>query len=516
MDLKLNREEITATEVIFDGSQEQSVELDYVLPDYYPEIFKIIKCMTTPKILSYSVNGDKLTYELAVCIKILYCAEGRRGVQVVEQKMTYTKTADLSRGAINPKVTICAKNDYVNCRAVNQRRIDVRGAVSIKIKVTDLCKKEVVSDAFGMDIQLKKTPVTYPVNKLYTTKRVTITEEFDLGLSKPSIENMLRSDAVIASSDKKVIANKLVAKGEVYINMLYTCMKESIDSVESMQFTLPFSQIVDFDGVDERFDSAVETEVISCDLEPHTDIDGNNKIVECTLVLLITCQAHRIATIDLVMDEYSTSYKSNSTKSDVKLELPPQPVNMSHVVKGALEYNDGGLDCIYDVWCSVPSFTAKPDPENEQLVVNGVVSYTVMARNNDGTPVVLDKDEQFAVNIPWNGVNDSTIAELKIQPVSCSYNMASDNTVEAKAELRITGNVLNSMYVPVVTDIAVNEDEPVKRDGDYALKLYFADENEDLWEVAKKYGTSIGAIMDENEIDNEILPKAGMILIPIV
>ncbi len=516
MDIKLNKEEIAATEVIYDGTQEQSVELDYVLPDYCPEIFKIVKCMTTPRILTYSVNGDKLIYELSVCIKVLYCAEGKNGIQVIDQKLTYTKSVDLGKSVTNPKVTICPRTDYFNCRAVNQRRIDCRGAVTIKIKVTDLCKKEVISDAFGMDIQLKKTPVTYPTNKLYTTKRFTVTEEFDLGLSKPAIENLLRSDAIIASSDKKVIANKLVAKGEVYINMLYTCIKDNADGVEAMQFTLPFSQIIDLEGIDERFDTTVDTEVLSCELEPHTDMDGNNKIIECTVVMLISCHAHRVSTIELVMDEYSTSYTSSSSKSDIKVELPPQNINLSYVVKAALEHSDGGLDCIYDVWCSVPQFTVKPDPENEQLIINGTVVYTVMARNNEGSAVVLEKEEPFSIAIQLDGVTESTAADLKINPVSCSYNMASDNTVEAKAELRIMGTILNSMLVPIVTDIAVNEDEPVKRDGDYALKLYFTNENEDLWEIAKKYGTSVAAIMEENEIDNDIIQNAGMILIPIV
>ncbi|MCL2054938.1 MAG: DUF3794 domain-containing protein [Oscillospiraceae bacterium] len=516
MELKLNREEITASEVIFDGTQEQSVELDYVLPDYYPEIFKIIKCIVTPRVLSFSVSQDRLTYELSVCTKVLYCAEDRAGVQVVDQKQTYTKTADLGRVGINPRVIISPRTDFCNCRAVNQRRIDIRGAVSIKIRVTDLCKREVVSDAFGMDIQLRKTPVTYPVNKLYTTKRVTVTDEFDLGLSKPPIENLLRSDAVVASTDKKVIANKLVAKGEVYVNMLYTCDKDNSGGIESMQFTVPFSQIIDLDGIDERFECMVDTDVISCELSPHSDADGNSKIIECTLVLLITCQAHRIATVDLVTDHYSMLYKSSGIKSDIKLELPPQTINQPHVVKGALEYESGGLDSIFDVWANVPMFTVKPAPEEKQLIIAGTVCFTVMVRDKEGDMAVLDKDEPFVLSLPMEGVNEATTAELRILPVSCSYNMASDNTVEAKAELRITGNVISSAILPAITDIAVNTEEPVKRDGDFALRLYFAGENEDLWEIAKKYGTSIAAIMEENEIEAEIIQFAGMILIPIL
>ena len=34
---------IYTDEVVFDGQTEQGVELDYLLPDYYPEIFKILK-----------------------------------------------------------------------------------------------------------------------------------------------------------------------------------------------------------------------------------------------------------------------------------------------------------------------------------------------------------------------------------------------------------------------------------------------------------------------------------------
>ena len=51
MDLKINREMLTVSESIFDGIQEQSVELDYILPDYFPDIFKLVKCCIVPSVL---------------------------------------------------------------------------------------------------------------------------------------------------------------------------------------------------------------------------------------------------------------------------------------------------------------------------------------------------------------------------------------------------------------------------------------------------------------------------------
>ena len=44
MDLKLNREMLSMTRTILDASCEQAVEKDFLLPDYYPDIFRVLKC----------------------------------------------------------------------------------------------------------------------------------------------------------------------------------------------------------------------------------------------------------------------------------------------------------------------------------------------------------------------------------------------------------------------------------------------------------------------------------------
>ena len=46
----LTRDTICLSEMILDASAEQSVELDYFLPDYYPNIFKLLKTTVTPVI----------------------------------------------------------------------------------------------------------------------------------------------------------------------------------------------------------------------------------------------------------------------------------------------------------------------------------------------------------------------------------------------------------------------------------------------------------------------------------
>jgi hypothetical protein len=71
MELKISKQPVRLTETIYDGQTEQGVEFDYVLPDYYPDIFKILKCQLTPRVISYSVSGSQLFIDGVTYIKVL-------------------------------------------------------------------------------------------------------------------------------------------------------------------------------------------------------------------------------------------------------------------------------------------------------------------------------------------------------------------------------------------------------------------------------------------------------------
>ena len=119
MEFKVNRETISAAECVYEGIQEQGIEMDYILPDYYPDVFKLVRCDAVPVISDYSVNGDKLIYELRCDMRILYCSENGSILQCVNQKQTFSKTVDMGRFCDNTSVTLKPKCDFLNCRAVN-------------------------------------------------------------------------------------------------------------------------------------------------------------------------------------------------------------------------------------------------------------------------------------------------------------------------------------------------------------------------------------------------------------
>ena len=500
---------------------EQAVETDYILPDYYPDIFRVLKCRIMPRIVSHSIIGNdlsgdskKLSYELEAVIKVWYLSENSKVINCIEQKMSFSKSADAMISSSCPEISIIPKTDYVNCRVVNQRRLDIRGAVSTKIRICDEKKQSVVSDACGCNIQLKKSLISFPSGRLVASKKITVIEELELGIAKPPILSVIKADSKIISKECKAITNKLVAKGEALIDMLYTCSKDDEHGIESMKFSIPFSQIIDIDGIDESYDISLEIIPSGCDII--TKGSSEATVFECELILLVSCVASKSITGDIVEDAYSTCYECEIETGELKLEAKQKTINDSTSCKNTLSVNDGEIAGVLDAGCEISNVSTHLSNEGDTYIINGNVNFSALVETKDGFPVIVEGDSIFEHTIKCTASPENCIIEPKISISGCNYNLSGEKSVEIIAEISVEGCIVERISRTVITDIRVNSDTKKEINSDCALKLYYADENEDIWEIAKRNSTSVAAIMEENEMTADKLTEKGMLLIPII
>ena len=222
------------TETLFDGQAEQGVELDHVLPDYYPEIFKIIKCCVTPRVTSTAISGGKLMLDGTAVIRVLYLTENSSALNCVEQRYTWNKTVDIGKApeqCSDPIITVIPRTDYCNCRAVSSRRIDVRGAISFRITATCATKFQLPELPDGLQVLRREVPCTS--QPIFTDRQVTVREEIETGA--PGIEYIVSCDAVPRTDDVRIIANKAVVKGTVTVSALYEYIPTSTPAATSLR-----------------------------------------------------------------------------------------------------------------------------------------------------------------------------------------------------------------------------------------------------------------------------------------
>lgn len=520
MDLKLTKETIAVKEAVLDNCFEQAIETDYILPDYYPDIFRVIKCRIIPRIVSQSINygtgkeDKKLCYEAEALIRVWYLSENSKVINCIEQTLRYSKSIDLNLWTETPEVIITSKCDYANCRVVNQRRLDIRGAISTKVKVFDEKSQSIISDACGCNIQLKKNSITFPSKRRIVSKKITVIEELELGVAKPPIISVIKSDCRIISKEQKAINNKVIVKGEAEISMLYTCSKEDEHGIEAMKFTVPYSQIIDIDGIDEGFDINVDTTQCGCDII--TKGSNENTSFECELVLLVNVCASKLETCDIIEDAYSTSYECELIKSDIKLENVVKTFKDNTSCKSTLRLNDGEICSVLDSSCEISNVATHLSQESGSYVINGNIGFSGLVETKDGFPVVIEGDSIFEYSIDCSDNIDCTVIEPKITIVNSSYTMTSDNSIEIIADILVEGVIIQKISKKTITGITMNTDTKKTVNKNCALKLYYTDKNEDIWEIAKRNSTSVSAILEENEMTTDILTEKGMLLIPII
>lgn len=511
MEMRTNQAVISVVEPSGTSMQEQGIELDYVLPDYYPDVCKLIKCFVTPTIISESVSDHRLSYELAAEIRILYCSENSHILQCVTQKLHFSRTAELPPGE-QIVTEILPVTDYVNCRAISRRRLDVRGAVTIRIRSSTVRQQEALCDIFGKNIQMRKIPLQYQAKRLHTVNHVILSEELELGSTKPPLLQVVRCDAVPVEQSHQLVSGRLMAQGNLQIQILYACEKDNDGSLEPMSFKIPYSQMIELDGIEEQDDCEILCSVTSCDLKPVTDENGDIHLLRCEAELRLSCTAYRTALESIVCDAFSTEHPCTTDSLQLLTSSAPVPFSEMLVCNAKLVCPDTEPDCVYDAWCDIRNLTTVI--ENQEICVSGMLTCYVLIRETSGMPRLLEKEEPFEHRFPMQNLSPADQIQIRAIAENCSYTLSGSSEVALKAELRMEGSVIHCSETAVLSGITIHEEERFPEH--FALKLCFGKAQENIWDIAKRCHTSVDAILEENDLTQELLPENQMLLIPII
>lgn len=509
MDLRVTGQSVAANEVMFDQSVEQAIDTEFTLPDYCPDISRVLKCKVTPSINSRAVSGATLNLEGTVAINLLF-ADSDNSINSYEYQTPFNRALEVGQGLESGYVQLKVKPDYVNCRAITPRKLDIHGAITMHTKIICRHATEIITDVDSPDIQMRRgnSEATTPMGT--SEKHMIIEEELEIGQGQPSIRCLLRSDGRAVSTDCKIISNKAVVKGELLVSILYC--PEGENRPQTLESSLPISQIIDIDHVNESCECDVSIDVTSLDIKPRTGMSGEARSFSMCAKLCICVSAYCNAEVPVIYDAFSTKYEADVQKSDIVFEKIVSPIHENYLCKKTLEFSEDAIGTVVDLWCD--NQVGNVRTENKQLVINGTVQICILAFDTKNSPVYYERPVDYEYRYDLEKVPSVMRCEPQIVAVASSYTLISSERIEVRVELGITAAVFEISKVPAVTAVEVNESAPKKRQDDTALVIYYTEPGEDVWDIARKYNTSPNEIVNLNELSEETLPGGKMLLIP--
>ena len=510
MEQKILKTDVFANEIIYSASCEQAIDVDFTLPDYCPDILKIFKCQSVPRISAKSINGKNIKIDGVVTITLIY-ADSDQKLCSFEYQYPFEKNIEITNDASNANLACTIKNEYINCRAVTGRKIDIHGAVNISVKVFKRKSTEIISDYDDCNIEIRRgvAPATTPMG--YAEKYLMIEEEITVGQGQPPICNIIRYNSYATVKETKIINDKAVVKGEMCVNILYSaedrCCPQSVKNI------IPFSQIIDIEGITEECECETKCEISFLNIKPKALPSGEVKCFDLTAKLQLTSEAYCGNEIAVILDAFSRKYHANIIRKKVCFNKIKNNIRENFNCRKTISL-DKEITSVADLWCNVQNISPKFEEDN--LCIQGVLAVCMILNTEDDNYIYEDKQIDFEYKYPLEKSEFEKFCDPQINVLSCGFTIASADSIEIRPELSINASIYEKNEVSLISEMTVDENQIdiVKRKG--AMTIYFSSVDQCVWDVARIYNASVEEIMKINGLESENLPQGKMILVPVM
>jgi hypothetical protein len=509
MDLSVKRDTVRINETVFESTAEHPVECDVVLPDYCPDIARILKTEACAVVDSKTLETDRLTVNGNLCVKIIYVPDNSSDIRCFTYDNDFTHTFDKSGIEHDDFAKACAKIDYVNCRSIGPRRLQIKACISITAKVWSCRDEEFITGCEDDKIEMLSRPMKMSSLVGTAEKAFEVEEELEVGYGKPAVAAIIRSDATAIVQDCKTIKNKIIAKGELQLHTLYTPVDEST-KIEVMDNTVPISQIIEIEGVDENSVCSVTFTVSTVKVEVTADGDGETRILMMTAMLNAQASARNTQEITAVTDAYSPVFDMDIQVKPVSVERVVDVIRSNQSVRLSADVPGEGISSVKD--CTVRVDSANARAENGRLIISGEMVVSAIGTDMQDGPACIEKSVPYEISEQMSAQCDNIRCDPDISIMSVAFSLAAGK-IEVRADCVINAIVFGLNTESLISEMSLDETKP-RQCSQKALTLYFAEKGESLWSIAKHFNTSMNAIKKENNIDDDNLQERSMLLIP--
>lgn len=514
MALELFKESVKINRVIGDIKTQAMIEHDIIVPDAKPDITRILLLDGDAYIDNTDIVQDKIIINGTMRYKILYISEDS-----LQKVKSITTTAAFSHGLemknLNEGMNCKVKCDieHMDYNLLNSRKIGIKTILNMDGKVMEESEQLIVSDLSGVDdIQFLRSNVKVNSYLGYKEDVATISETVDIPAGKPTIREILRNDVKISGKDYKITDNKVMIKGELNVSTLYTADDET-GSIQFMEHEFPFMHFIDLPGVDENAICNVDCKIKDSVFETAEDSDGELRVLKCEISLDIWAEGTSNYEMSTVEDVYSPKSRLDIDRSAFLIEEFVAENRSEVILKDIIVIGDEKPDI-----SQVFNVIARPILSDfrileDKIVVEGVAAIKILyLANSDEQPVYCYEEElPIRHSMDVKAINPQMGADVEMEIESLSFNMASTREVEVRIALNVVAKFYRNKEIYLIDKV---EESPLDSrwvSEQPSITIYFVKPGDTLWDIAKKYYTTIDDIVKVNRLNDSRVNGKGAV-----
>lgn len=504
METKMQAEKVCLKKEKLSAGIEQIVENDISLADYYGDIVKILGNTVTVNIFSAVVTGDKVVVDGSVRVRVLYTDNESKN-EIFETDYPFNRSADIRDAQTGDRVSVSVSGDQITCRAVNPRRAEIRGSVSMKVSVWGMEESEIISSREVDFCHVLPCHADGYFLSAGASKTCTLTATEDIS-SGVSVTKIYRTGVMTTVNEVRTIKNKMMFKGAAVIDAV---MLTSDGRFVSQKINVPVNQIADIEGIDEDCFCQVKLNVMSADVRLTADTPQTPSQLEAALIVNADIDAYRKMNISAVSQAYSPRCEIICERQPVKCITEMVRISENHTVTSKMDFSSCKAKDVADATVRKIRFSVAPKENN--LVIKGNVHFGIIVVDNNGEKLYFERisDFEYTRQMGKDMTDCDFFPDISVNAVNCALN--DKNEVVISTELHIDGfvNLCNSMNVITSIEKGTQKD---RADDDGVITVYFASKGERVWDIAKQQGSSPELIKTLNDIEEDVLSTDRMLV----
>lgn len=506
MELELDKTHLSGFEPVLDTTVFHEETMEMIVPDACPDILRIVDTEARVCLGSKEATDGRTEISGTVRAAVLYLPDGEEGMRRIELAIPFVCAADAPGLTSQCSIMAVPRVQAAETRSINPRKVLVRVNLAVCVRawapMTDCVCSAVSGPAEAGVQQLQETHDAY-VAACVQEKSFTFSDDLNISGSKPEAKELLKNRLALLCNESKVIGNKLIFKGEARLQVLYRGVENELCT---MDYELPFSQIMEVTGAGEDADCTVE--VVPTSVDCSLDTSGDGRTINVSLGLLAQAVVREERSVQMLADVYSTSY-------DLTPEL--QPYSMSRLVEQTVkgqtvrEIVETGMlaRTVLDTYVNIG--TISQAREGERLTITADCTVTVLYTAEEGG--VFSVTRQFPVQCSLELPEDCTCSCL-CHCTEAAFATPTTGGIEIRFSVDFQYLSLSGRKVAGVTGVRVEESAPKDAGKQPSIVLRMVGARERLWDIAKHYGTTTIDIIQANELAEETTPSGRLLLIP--
>lgn len=124
----------------------------------------------------------------------------------------------------------------------------------------------------------------------------------------------------------------------------------------------------------------------------------------------------------------------------------------------------------------------------------------IYAASQVGGLAVKEMKLPFEYNVELANISASTNINTQIEVSAQDFIVGNDGMIDAKIDLEFALNISNTIQINIIDEVQLDE---TRNREIYSMVIYFVKPQDTLWEIAKKFGSTVSDIVRVNKIEDE-------------